>query len=40
VQELMQRDGFAASLGVENFCDDIFSALDRARQILAESEIV
>ncbi len=38
VRELMKRDGFAASLGVENFCEDIFSALDRARQVLAESE--
>jgi SulP family sulfate permease len=38
VQELMKRDGFAASLGVENFCDDIFSALDRARRILAEGQ--
>lgn len=35
VRELMERTGFAQSLGAENFCDDIFSALERAKAILA-----
>lgn len=37
VRELLERDGFAESLGDENFCEDIFCALDRAKQILATS---
>jgi SulP family sulfate permease len=38
VRALMERTGFAESLGVENFCDDIFGALDRARALIAEKE--
>ncbi|HET7114236.1 MAG TPA: SulP family inorganic anion transporter, partial [Pyrinomonadaceae bacterium] len=34
VRELMERSGFADSLGVENFCEDIFCALERAEQIM------
>jgi hypothetical protein len=34
----MERDGFAESLGVQNFCDDIFCALSRAKKILAASD--
>ncbi|HEV8429882.1 MAG TPA: sulfate permease [Pyrinomonadaceae bacterium] len=35
VRQLMERDGFAQSLGDENFCEDIFGALDRSKEILA-----
>ena len=35
VRELMEQTGFAESLGKENFCDDIFCALERARVALA-----
>lgn len=35
VRQLMERDGFAQSLGDENFCEDIFGALNRAKEILA-----
>ena len=35
VRELMERTGFAENLGAENFCDDIFCALERARAMLA-----
>jgi SulP family sulfate permease len=38
VRALMERTGFAESLGAKNFCDDIFSALDRARELLAKQE--
>ena len=38
VRALMERTGFAESLGVENFCGDIFGALDRARALLADKE--
>lgn len=34
VRELMERTGFADSLGNENFCEDIFVALDRAKEII------
>lgn len=34
VRELMDQTGFTKALGPENFCDDIFEALDRARQII------
>jgi len=35
VRELMERVGFSEALGAENFCEDIFCALDRARAVLA-----
>jgi sulfate permease, SulP family len=35
VRELMERMGFSEALGAENFCEDIFCALDRARAVLA-----
>lgn len=35
VRELMERVGFSEALGAENFCEDIFVALDRAREVLA-----
>jgi SulP family sulfate permease len=34
VRELMERTGLAESIGAENFCDDIFVALERAREII------
>jgi SulP family sulfate permease len=39
VRALMERTGFAEALGEQNFCEDIFCALDRARLILAERDI-
>jgi len=33
---LMKRTGFAAALGEQNFCEDIFCALERARSVIAE----
>ena len=38
VRALMERTGFAESLGFENLCDDIFCALDRARAVLAAKD--
>src|SRR5688572_24964784 len=35
VRALMERTGLAQSIGEENFCEDIFLALDRAQQVLA-----
>lgn len=35
VRELMDRVGFSEALGAENFCEDIFLALDRAKQLMA-----
>lgn len=35
VRDLMERVGFSEALGAENFCEDIFCALDRARAVLA-----
>lgn len=37
VRELMERTGFAEELGEENFCPDIFCALERARAVLEGS---
>lgn len=34
VRELMDQTGFSESLGPENYCDDIFEALGKARQII------
>jgi SulP family sulfate permease len=39
VRALMERTDFAEALGEQNFCEDIFCALDRARLILAERDI-
>jgi len=36
VRALMKRTGFAAALGEQNFCEDIFCALERARSVIAE----
>ena len=36
VRALMERTGFAAALGEENFCEDIFCALERARSVIAD----
>jgi sulfate permease, SulP family len=38
VRELMERTGFGETLGPENFCADIFCALDRARVILEKAD--
>ena len=38
VRELMERTGFAETLGPENFCEDIFCALDRARVVLEKAD--
>jgi hypothetical protein len=32
----MDRAGFADALGAENFCDDIFIALERAKELMAK----
>jgi hypothetical protein len=32
----MDQAGFAEALGVENFCDDIFIALDRTKELMAQ----
>ncbi len=34
VKKQMERTGFARSLGAENFCDDIFAALERAKEVI------
>jgi SulP family sulfate permease len=34
VRELMERTGFVGALGEENFCEDIYCALDRAKMFL------
>lgn len=39
VRALMERTDFAEALGEQNFCEDIFCALDRARLILAERDM-
>jgi sulfate permease, SulP family len=36
VRELMDRAGFAEALGAENFCGDIFIALERAKELMAQ----
>ena len=36
VRALMKRTGFAAALGEENFSEDIFGALERARSVIAD----
>jgi SulP family sulfate permease len=36
VRNLMDKAGFAEALGAENFCDDIFIALDRAKELMAQ----
>lgn len=38
VRVLMDRTGFTKTLGVENFCEDIFCALERAKEVLATAE--
>ena len=39
VRELMKRTGFAAALGEQNFCEDIFCALELARSVIADRGI-
>ena len=39
VRELMNRTGFAAALGEQNFCEDIFCALELARSVIADRGI-
>jgi SulP family sulfate permease len=34
VRGLMDQSGFSKALGAENFCEDIFVALDRARELM------
>jgi sulfate permease, SulP family len=36
VRALMERTGFTAALGEENFSEDIFGALERARSVIAD----
>jgi SulP family sulfate permease len=36
VRQLMDQAGFSEALGAENFCDDVFIALDRAKALLAQ----
>jgi len=36
VRELMDQSGFSESLGDENFCDDIFIALERAKELMTQ----
>src|SRR5688572_27849218 len=36
VRELMDQVGFVEALGAENFCDDIFIALDRAKELMKQ----
>jgi len=38
VRRAMDRSGFTERLGAENFCEDIFCALDRARAVIAEQD--
>jgi len=38
VRKLMDQSGFSDALGAENFCDDIFVALDRAKALMARTE--
>ena len=38
VRALMKRTGFEESLGAENFCEDIFCALERSRLVLAAKD--
>ena len=38
VRRAMDRSGFSDRLGTENFCEDIFCALDRARALIAERD--
>jgi SulP family sulfate permease len=37
VRDLMKRTGFVEALGVENFCEDIYCAVERAQLFLAET---
>lgn len=39
VRDLMERTGFAEALGAENFCADIFLALDRAKQVVENKDL-
>jgi SulP family sulfate permease len=34
VRKLMDQAGFSEVLGAENFCDDIFIALERAKELM------
>ena len=36
VRALMDQAGFAEALGAENFCDDIFLPLERAKDLTAQ----
>jgi len=36
----MDQAGFTEALGAENFCDDVFTALDRARKLMPQKERV
>jgi SulP family sulfate permease len=36
VRQLMDQAGFTEALGAENFCDDVFIALDRAKELMAQ----
>jgi SulP family sulfate permease len=38
VRRAMERSGFTERLGNENFCEDIFCALDRARALIAKND--
>lgn len=38
VRTLMERTGFSESLGAENFCEDIFCALERARRLIEATD--
>jgi len=39
VRRAMDRSGFTERLGTENFCEDIFCALDRARALITERDL-
>jgi SulP family sulfate permease len=36
VRQLMDQAGFTEALGAANFCDDVFIALDRAKELMAQ----
>jgi sulfate permease, SulP family len=38
VRRAMDRSGFTERLGSENFCEDVFCALDRARVLIAKND--
>jgi SulP family sulfate permease len=40
VRDLMERTGFVEALGVENLCEDIYCAMERAQQFLARETSV